>query len=55
MRDTRDTIHVTRTKDERFYENCLLPCFSKKNSFIIWGEILGSTGEKLLVIWEKQE
>src|SRR2546430_392525 len=35
------------------HENCLLPCFAKKDSFMIWGAILEFTGEKLLVIGDR--
>ncbi len=54
MGETRDTVHVTHTKNEKHHEDCLLSHFSKKNSFMIWSGILASTGEKLLIIWEKE-
>ena len=55
MGENRGTVNVTRTKDEKLHPDCLVPRFAKKNSFMIWGGILGSTGEKLLVIWEKKD
>jgi len=55
MGENRDTVNVTHATSERFHDDCLLPRFSKKDSFMIWGGILASTGEKLLVIWEKKD
>lgn len=54
MGELRGTVHVTRIKDESFHEDCLLPHFVKKDSFMIWGGILESTEERFLIIWDKK-
>ena len=44
---------VTRQVGEEWLDECLLPKFKKGNSIMVWGGILGETGTKVLVLWEK--
>ena len=46
---------VTRQVGEEWLDECLLPKFKKENSIMVWGGILGETGTKFLVLWEKND
>ena len=48
-------VYVTRAAQEEWHEDCLVPKFQKEASVMIWGCILGDSGKKALVIWERDD
>jgi hypothetical protein len=48
-------VFVTRQVGEEWLDEYHLPKFNKENSIMVWGGILGETGRKVLVLWEKND
>lgn len=51
----RGKVYITRAAEEVWLEDCLVPKFSKQDSIMIWGGILGLGGKKAMVIWERED
>ena len=47
-------VWVTRTVDEEYYKDCIVPGFSKDGSVMIWGGIMGGKKTELFV-WERND
>jgi hypothetical protein len=48
-------VYITRAPGEEYLNDCLVHKFKKENSIMVWGGIVGFSGQKILVIWEKDD
>ena len=47
-------VYVTRTQDEEFEDDALVPAFQNKTSIMVWGGFQGSVKSRL-VVWQKDD